>query len=199
MCRVLVLVLSSIVVGAALPAAADLPDPEHSEVNVSGNLYPCHFRFDPGGGFDVLEVEVVLRDVFDAPIPNCETRVTLQPDALAFCSCCPTTQTSVSDANGVVTFSFDQIGGRGQIDIVAEALCGPVLLPVQTISFTSADLEGGCQPEPIGIGIIDMGIWVGGLSNYREASDYNCDATVNVLDFGLWAAGLYRGCGPACD
>jgi hypothetical protein len=195
---VLVLTILTLALDSLHPVRAGLPDPSRTRVGVSGNNFSCHFRFDPGGGYDVLTVSVSLRDVFDTPVNDCSTSCTLVPNALAFCSCCPVTRIGVSDAEGVVKFTWDQIGGRGEIDIVTEALCGPLKIVGRTITFTSADLEGGCQNEPLGVGVIDMGIWAGGLQTYREASDYNCDATVNVIDFGLWAGGLGSGCGPPC-
>jgi hypothetical protein len=196
---VLVLAVLTFALDSPHAVRAGLPDPARSRVGVSGNAFPCHFRFDPGGGWDVLTVSVSLRDVFDTPVPDCSTSCTLVPDALAFCSCCPVTQIGVTDTEGVVQFTWDQIGGRGEIDIVPEALsCIKLTIAGPTITFTSADLEGGCQNEPLGVGVIDMGIWVGGLQVYREASDYDCDGTVDVIDFALWAGGLGSGCGPPC-
>jgi hypothetical protein len=46
---------------------------------------------------------------------------------------------------------------------------------------------------------VDLGIWAGCLVFACNASDYNCDCQVDVLDLAIYAGGLGRNCaGASC-
>jgi hypothetical protein len=142
---------------------------------------------------------VTLRDVFDVPVPNCTTSVTLNNTGIALCSCCPNPQIVATDANGVAVFEFKKLGGRGSGDACITAHCqGDIAIGCKPFDFTSTDLDGDCLDTDV----IDLGLWAGCLppAPYCRESDYNCDGTVDVIDLGLFAGGLAVTCadGSAC-
>jgi hypothetical protein len=148
-----------------------------------------------------MTVNVTLRTVFDTPVPNCSTSVTLEPNSatLALCACGPMWQAAKSDASGALQLVFERIGGRGSLDVCVTALCqGRQPMARVPIHFTSPDLDGSCDSHPASaVGVIDLGVWASGLPpGYAEPSDYDCSGAVDVLDLAVWAGGLGLGCGP---
>lgn len=187
---------AALVLLTATVALAGLPDPSRTVMGLSEPGTPCHYRFRMDGGFDRLTVSVTLRDQFDSPIPNCTTSVTLTQNAgtIALGTCCPNPRAGHSDPGGVIEFVFDQIGGRGSLDVVASVFClGHFEVARESIDFTSPDLDasGG------GLELLDLGLWISCYppGPYCVWSDYNCDGVVNTLDLGLWAGGLGLACG----
>lgn len=185
-----------VVLASAGAASAKLPDPSTSELAITGQTVPCQFRFRADGGLDHLIVDVVLRDAFGLPVPECSASASLLPngETMAFSCCAPSTQFGVSDAEGAVRFEFDDIAGRGSLDVQITVHCfGPYELFRSAIQFTSPNLVGNGEPP----GVLDLGLWAGCLppAPYCMASDYDCSASVDVLDLGIWAGGLDMGCG----
>lgn len=188
------LVLLTLVAATSVSAAT--PDPNRSGLELRGQGTACHYRFRADGGLDRLTVVVTVRDAFDIPVPDCSTSVTLQPTAetLDFCSCCPSTRGVRTDIDGVMSLVFDQLGGRGGLDVNVTCHCiGHIGIGQIPIEFTSPDLAANCAP----VNVVSMGIWAGCLppAPYCETSDYDCDGTVGVLDLALWASALGVGCG----
>jgi hypothetical protein len=185
---------------SATSTPAGLPDPSRSAMGLFGQGTSCHYRFRMDGGLDQLTVCVTLRTQFDTPIPDCSTSVTLTPNAgtIAFGTCCPNPQAGVTDFDGTIQFVFDQIGGRGSLDVCATEHCiAEIGVATETIDFTSPDLDASGGHNVV----IDLGIWAGCYqpAPYCPWSDYNCDGTVDVLDLGLWAGGIGLECGQtAC-
>jgi hypothetical protein len=117
----------------------------------------------------------------------------------ALCSCESLSRTEVSDANGVLDFTWCRLGGRGRAEVAVSLLCFAAIeicrLP---FSFTSPDLSGTCGPGPDSdTNVIDLGIWAGclGAAPPCRASDYDCSCTVGVLDLAIFASGLGTNCG----
>ena len=152
------------------------------------------------GGLDCMSVCVTLRDIFDVPVPNCTTSVTLNDTGNgSLCSCCPNPLILATDANGVAVFEFKKLGGRGTAEACITALCqGAIAIACQSFDYASTDMNGDC----VGTDVIDLGLWAGCLppAAYCRESDYNCDLTVDVIDLGLFAGGLTVTCadGAAC-
>jgi hypothetical protein len=199
--------LAALALVLAAPASAGLrsPDdvpcnlPERSSYAYSEPSASCQYRFSASGALDEMTVLVTLRDCFDVPVEACSLNVTLTPNSgtLAFCSCEGTVFGALTDAAGVAQFSFSKIGGRGSLDLAVTARCvGNIGLDVETIEFTTPDLNASCEQSPASsTSIPDLGIWAAGLSVYQQASDYDCDGSVGIVDLGIWASGLATGCG----
>jgi len=209
--------LGALSVSAAAPARAGLPPGHRSSCGLSAPSTACHYRFRADGGLDVLTVAVTLRDVFDAPVPGCEASVTVNllgpipgggdcgyiaaPGA-ALCSCCPLSQTAVSGLDGTFDVTFARLGGRGSAEVCVTAQCfgaDPLEVCREELDFTSPDLDGTCETSGTSTSIIDFGIWAGcyGAGIECNASDYNCDCEVGVLDVAIYAGGLLLNCGGA--
>ena len=192
------LVLATLfVVMCSAAAFAGVPDPSRSACSVSAPPTGCQYRFNASGGLDTLTLTVTLRDAFDAPVANCSTTVTLDNASLVVCNCCPDQLTGSTNANGIVTFNINQLGGRGSVDVNVTANCtGNIAICSNTINFTSPDLNASCEAGS-STNVIDLGVFAGCLppSPYCVESDYSCDGTVNVVDLGLFASGLNSGCG----
>jgi hypothetical protein len=204
--RILFLAAALTLVGG-LPALAGVPSPERSGCELKGSSLPCQYRFRGDGSLDCLTVCVTLRDLFDTPVASCSTtaEVTLvggKPASGcwaaeaggAICSCDGLTRSGVTDPNGVVSFVFCQIGGRGIGQVCVVAHCtGPVDICCEEFNFTSHDLSASCSSSTT---ILSMAVWVGCYppSAPCQSSDYNCDCAVDVLDFGAWAGGLGHDC-----
>jgi hypothetical protein len=189
-----------LVLASAAGVLAKGPDPEFSSIVVSGQSSPCQFRFRADGGGDVMTVSVTMHDVFDWPVANCSTYVSLTPTAgtLALCSCDGLRRGARSDAEGHFEVAFDRIGGRGSATLCVTSTCmGNIALPPVPVQFTSADLDGSCSA--IGaVGTVDLGIWSAGLPPaYQRESDYDCNGVVNVMDLGLWVAAMGVTCAPS--
>ena len=195
------LVLATLVVlCSSLTSFAGVPDPSRSGVEATGQGVGCQYRFRADGGLDGLDVLITLRDAFDDVVGNCSTSVTLTPNAgtLAYCNCCPSTVGGVTAVDGTLSIgTWRCIGGRGTLDICVTAHCqGNIAIGCTEINFTAPDLDGDCLDTDV----IDLGIWAGGISPYKQESDYNCDGTVSVIDLGIWAGGLGLSCTdcPSC-
>lgn len=179
---------------------AGIPDPTRSGSELKGQAVGCQYRFRHDGGLDCLSVCVTLRDIFDVPVPNCTTSVTLNDTGNgSLCSCCPNPLILATDANGVAVFEFKKLGGRGSAEACITALCqGAIAIACQSFDYTSTDMSGDC----LATDVIDLGLWAGCLppAPYCRESDYNCDGTVDVIDLGLFAGGLTVTCadGAAC-
>lgn len=167
-------------------------------VTVSPPETGCQYRFNQMGNFDVLTLNVTVRDAFEAPLPGTEVRIELVPDdgATLLCACSSLEQIEVADAAGSARFEFARLGGRGQIRVEVSLREQPTdswFLFCDSIRpmFTSPDLNASCDPGAAAVAnVVDLGIWAGGLPPvYLLSSDYNCDGTVNVVDLGLWASG----------
>jgi len=183
---------------SAPPARAKFPDPNTSTLVIGGQTMPCQFRFRADGGLDHLIVDVTFRDAFGLPVPDCAADITLaaNEETLALCSCCPVTRSVASDADGALHVEFDHVGGRGSLDVIVTVLClAEYELFREAIAFTSPNLTGSCAA----LGILDLGLWAGGLppASYCRESDYDCDSVVDVLDLAVWAGGLGVDCGAA--
>jgi hypothetical protein len=72
MCRILVVGILLLCLNAT--AFAGLPDPSRSGCGLKGQSAACQYRFRADGGLDRMTVCVTLRDPFDNPVENCETR-----------------------------------------------------------------------------------------------------------------------------
>jgi hypothetical protein len=174
---------------------AGVPDPSRSIIDLKGQVVPCHFRFRPDGGLDCMTVAITLRNAFDEPVGNELTSVTLLG---ATCSCCPRTQTGVSNALGAVAFEFKKIGGRNPLTVcVTTKTQGNIAIGCPGATYTSTDLNGDCLTD-----VFDIALWANCLppGPYCTQSDYNCDGTVDVIDLGIFAGGLLVDCsdGPPC-
>lgn len=181
-------------------AHAKIPDPELSEVVISGNSQGCQFRFAESGGGDVLTVGVQLQSAIMIPPAYNEVSVTLVPtsETVALCSCCPTEVHGWTDENGYFETSFSSIGGHGSLNVETHALSiGDILISVDRIVFTSQDLNGSCEPSNA-TNLFDLAVFASALSpSYDVCADYDCNDTVNVFDLGFFATGLGVGCGEA--
>ena len=175
-------------------------------VTVSPPEASCQYRFNQMGSFDVLTLNVTVRDAFDAPQPGTEVQIELIPDdgSTVLCSCADLVQTEIADAVGATQFQFARIGGRGTIRVevsLRDQPSDPWFLFCNSIAFpfTTPDLNASCDPGAVPVAtVVDLGLWAGGLPPvYLLSSDYNCDGTVNVIDLGLWATGTVPGtCAP---
>lgn len=199
------LVLATLVVLActASTAFAGIPDPTRSGCSLNAQPLACQWRFRADGLLDRLTLKLTLRDVFDAPVANCSTQVTLAAftNPSASTGQCPggvagNTKKSVTNGSGVVNFVFRCIGGRGGVELRVTSKCGtsiPICNPA--IVYTNPDLNGSNEPG-VSTTVIDLGLWAGCLppSPYCVTSDFNCSGSVNVVDLGIWAGGLGKGC-----
>lgn len=194
------LVLATLfVVMCSAAAFAGVPDPSRSACSVSAAPTGCQYRFNAAGGLDTLTLTVTLRDAFDSPVANCSTTVTLDNASAVVCNCCPDQLTGSTNANGIVTFNINQLGGRGSVDLNVTANCtGNIAICSNTINFTTPDLNASCDAG-VSTNVIDLGVFANCLppSPYCQESDFSCDGTVNVVDLGLLASGLTAGCGSA--
>ena len=103
--------------------------------------------------------------------------------------------TGFTNAGGVVNFTWNCIGGSGNLDVNVTAHCtGNIGICTENIEFTSTDLDGTCEPTN-STGVVDLGAWAAGLPpGYSVYSDYDCNGNVGVVDLGFWASGLNKGC-----
>jgi hypothetical protein len=142
-------------------------------------------------------VSVTVRSAFLEPIANCPTFISLRPTdaATLLCSCQPLVAEDTTGADGVMTTTFGQLGGRGSLDVVVDVFFGGLYEVARTtVEFTSSDLDASCDPSDA-VGVVDLGIWAGGLPpSYLQSSDYDCDGVVDIVDLGIWASGLGVGC-----
>lgn len=158
----------------------------------------CQYRFRSDGGLDTLHVRVTLRDCFLDPIAGYPLEARLVPTSAAsvLCTCAPDPAGS-TDADGFVDLAFRAVGGRGTARVVLRFLGadGPFehAPPGLTVDFTSPDLDASCEASRP-VNVIDLAIWVSGMSAYRKASDFDCNGTVGVNDLGIWASAMRRGC-----
>ena len=200
------LVIGSLLVLAFSAAAmAGIPAPDRSGFALSGKSVganPCHFVFIADGTGDTMTMNVTLRDAFDTPVVSCTTSATIvfnddggdPTDSICLCGS-TLALVGVTDANGIVAFSWDRFGGYGNIDVNVTAHCtGDIAIGTENRDFTSPDLDGSCEASN-STGVIDLGVWAGGLSANFPASDYDCTGGINtVIDLGVWAGGLGKGC-----
>ncbi|MGQ0720462.1 MAG: hypothetical protein ACT4PE_02685 [Candidatus Eiseniibacteriota bacterium] len=179
-------------VSFALPPG--VPDPPMTFVGLSAPAVACQYRFNSVGTLDALTVTVAVDDEFGVPVGFTPITVELVPNAatLAFCTCDVNPALFFTDAFGGGVAAFDQVAGRGGLDVVVTAVgfFPPIVLAVIPITFTSPDLSGSCALAPApSVTIADLGIWAAGLPpGYLIGSDYNCDGVVSVVDLGFWAA-----------
>jgi hypothetical protein len=147
-----------------------------------------------------LIAELVLRNSFNLPVVSCAVSIELVPndDTVEFCSCCPAIAEGITDTNGFFQATFSSIGGYGSLDVVTHSHCiGNVLISVDTIEFTSQDLNASCEAAG-STNLFDLARFGAALApSYETYGDYDCSATVNVLDLGFFANGLGVGCGQA--
>jgi hypothetical protein len=198
--RVTIALVAMLGAGSAVPAGAGVPcsPGERSTIVLSAPGSSGQFRVNSAGSLDVLAVDLTLLDCFDQPIPFCDVGATVVPQSgtLALCSCEPMPQLHQTDAAGAARFEFSRIGGRGHAAVNLTAYCaGAIGFASVPFDFTSPDLNGSCEPAPgSATNVVDLGLWVSGLTSYRVASDFDCSGTVDVVDLGLWASGLGNGC-----
>jgi hypothetical protein len=173
---------------------AGIPDPTRSGCELKGQNVPCQYRFRHDGGIDRMTLCVTLRDIFDVPVAAESTTATLvDTDNGSLCTCCPNPQSGFTDAGGVVIFEFKKLGGRGSGEVrVTSRTTGNIAICQAPFDFTSTDLDGDCLDTDV----VDLGLFANCLppGPYCRTSDYNCDATVDVIDLGLWAGGLGLDC-----
>ncbi len=196
-------IASLLVLGCSASAFAGVPDPSMSGTGTSGaSIGGCHYVFVANGSGDTMSVDVTLRDAFGTPVASCATSATLSfnddggdlVDAL--CPCADgLVMAGATDVNGIVSFSWSSLGGYGNADVTIEATCvGTVTIDTINIDYTSPDLDGSCEVGA-STGVIDLGVWAGGLAAPFQPSDYDCSGGVNtVIDLGVWAGGLGNGC-----
>lgn len=198
--------IAFLAVNGSAVRAAD-PDPTNSTISASGTpIFGCQFVLHADCQFDVVQVDVVVRDAGNNPVPNAVVWVNLQPNAGTedACNCL---HAAMADAAGQATVSFCDAGGRGSsVDLCVQAAApggGPVDLGCVQMpaphAFTSPDLNGSCESVPpfaSSTTVVDLGIWATGLppNPYYMPSDYNCDGVIGVQDLGIWASGLGHGC-----
>jgi hypothetical protein len=197
--RAIFLTALALVVCTDTVVQAGVPDPERSGCALEGQAVSCQFRFRLDGSLDALTLCVTLRDIFDVPIANCSMSATLNNPVTLCTNCCTNPQMGQTNWAGVVYFVWNKLGGRGSAQVCVTSHCvGDIGICCQSFDFTSTDLDHDCLDTDV----IDLGIWAGCLppGPYCEASDYNCDGTINVIDLGLWAGGLGVNCasGPPC-
>jgi hypothetical protein len=190
-----VFLLTAIAAGTAL---AGVPVPPLCGCEVAGQAVTCQYRFVADGSMDTLEVHVTLRDVGGDPVPSCETSVTLvpAPGTQYFCSCCPNPQILFTNAGGVALFEFARLGGFGDLDVnvTAHVPTGDIPICSHTITFTSPDLNGSCDPFR-STTVVDLGLWAQCLPPaFCIQAAYVCGMPVGVVDLGVWASGLGKGC-----
>ena len=195
---------------------AGLPDPSRSVFEIRGQGAPCQFRFRVDGFLDHLTVLITLRDPFDSPVTNCSTSTTIelvgpsdggapcgytQVGSGELCSCCDLRQAGVSDADGVLMFEFSRIGGRGKAQVAVTTHCnGNYGVGTEEFLFTSADMNGTCESEPLSsTTIIDFAIYAACIppSPICRPTDFDCDCTASIIDLAYYAGGLLRGCTSA--
>ncbi len=181
------------------PVLAGPPVTANSTCIVSGQSLACQYRFRTDGGLDQLIVTIQLFDSAVVPVPSWPVSCELVPNAgtLAFCSCCPSIQSTTTNPAGVAVFTFRKIGGRGTLDVVVDAAPAGW---TNSIQFTSPDLTAQCTPAPgSATTVVSLGMWAFGLPpNYAIWSDYSCDGIVGISDLGIFAGGLGKGCEPPC-
>ncbi|NNE42570.1 MAG: Ig-like domain-containing protein, partial [Gemmatimonadetes bacterium] len=164
--------------------------PDRCTLVVLPSSAPCQYQFGVSA-LDPITVLVTLRDAFNNPIADCSTKVTLAPNAGTqnFCSCCPVSQTVLTDAAGGVAVTFDGIGGYGTLGVtVTGFLLGTWPLFNSPITYTSSDYNGSCEGAA-STTVADLGKWAVGLGVYQTESDFDCSGTVNIIDLGRWAQG----------
>jgi hypothetical protein len=192
--------LALVLVVSAATARAGGPDPGMSFCVLSPPTFPCHYVSAADGAF-VLTVTATILDAGGAPVPFVPSSCTLLPKGgtLNFCSCCPNPQFGLTGAAGVVIFTFSAFGGRGLLDILVEA--AGVTVCIDTIEYTSPDLNGSCQAIPFSATtVVDLGIWAGAFppNPFAAWADYDCGGFIGIADLGVWAGGLGDGCGLVC-
>jgi hypothetical protein len=198
------LVIGSLLVLAfSAVAMAGIPAPDRSGFALSGKGFgSCHFVFIADGTGDMMTMNITLRDAFDTPVASCSTSATIvfnddAGDAVdSICLCGETlVKVGVTDANGIVALSWDRFGGYGNIDVNVTAHCtGDIAIGTENRDFTTPDLDGSCEAVN-STGVVDLGVWAGGLGSNFPPSDYDCSGGINtVVDLGVWAGGLGKGC-----
>ena len=100
-------------------AALAQPSPATSVCVLAPSPLPCQYRFRADGGLDNLSLAVALRDAAGAPVPGWPVTCALVPNAgtVTFCSCCPNPQAGLTNALGIIVFTWSKIGGRGTLDV----------------------------------------------------------------------------------
>lgn len=181
----------------AIARAGGPPDPGMSFCGLSAPGVPCQYVSVADGSGDVLVVTATILDAGGAPVPFIPATCTLAPKggSLAFCTCCANPQLGVTGAAGIVMFTFSAFAGRGLLDIVVEA--GAVVVCIETIAFTSPDLNASCQGAPASsTTVVDLGIWAGNLppGPFEAWADYDCSGAIGIVDLGVFAGGLGEGC-----
>ncbi|HMB70398.1 MAG TPA: hypothetical protein VKU85_13865 [bacterium] len=190
--------------GGCAEGDVGVPWVNRSSVALSGAGAPCQYRFQAAGLKDQLVIDITVRDLFDAPIPDIDVKAALIPGvSAAVCSCEPLEQVVTTDALGVTQAVFSRLGGRGTLDVTvtASAYCNGqmanITLGEETVSFTTPDQNASCETINPSTNIFDLAWWAGGLPpGYDVTSDFNCDGVVDVFDLGELAGGLNAGCGP---
>jgi hypothetical protein len=87
--------------------------------------------------------------------------------------------------------------GANAVERDFEGLTGTYLIRLDTIEFTSQDLNASCEPSN-STNLFDLSAFAGALApSYERYGDYDCNDVVNVFDLAFFAAGLGVGCAAA--
>jgi hypothetical protein len=173
-------------------AAAGVPCAGTSSVSASGNgACTPTAAVCPAGDYDVVIVEIVVRDCYGSTLEN--VAVEVSPILVAGSpSFCPgyATQTGITGPMGQLTVGFAYLGGCGHIEFQAIAE-GVVLGPSNRIYIASYDSNGDLQ-----VNLSDFVFFAGAYSTNDPCFDYGCDGMVGLTDFIFFASHYLHRCPP---
>jgi hypothetical protein len=137
----------------------------------------------PKGDWGSVLVTVTVRNVYGDPLPSKTVNCQAVPVTGTFCFCTgQTPQAGVTNASGVVQFTFIKFGGCGDLKFTADCE-GVSFAPSPNIYIASPDNNGSCS-----VNGIDLGVFAGAFGGTNPCHNYNCDSAVNGIDLGLFAA-----------
>ncbi len=143
----------------------------------------------PAGDYDVVTVTVTVRDCYGNVLPGLEVEVYPNPALTEFCFCTGYESfTDTTDANGVVSGTFQYFGGCGNLDFYADCE-GITLGPSTPINIASYDSNGDCT-----VNLTDFIAFAAMYLGTDPCGDYNCDGSVNLTDFIKFAAHYLHNC-----
>jgi hypothetical protein len=143
----------------------------------------------PKGDWGSVLVTVTVRNVYGDPLPTKTVNCQAVPVTGTFCFCTgQTPQSGVTDASGVVQFTFIKFGGCGNLKFTADCE-GVSFAPSSNIYIVSPDVNGSCS-----VTAVDFGLFAGAFNTTNPCYNYNCDSSVNGVDFGLFAGHFTHVC-----
>ena len=190
-----VIVVSALVVmtlAFAGMAYAGIPSAATSTVVAVGQGTACDpdAVICPASDMGSILVTVTVKNVYGDPLPSKSVTCYAIPVApYVFCFCPgEDPQTGVTDGSGVVTFTYTDFGGCG--DLQFGATCdGVVLNPSPAIWVASPDSDGDC--------VVSLSDFIAFASSYLTPDpcfDFDCSGLVDLSDFITFAGHYLHAC-----